>query len=98
MNEGRGSTTFNRIGKYMNEWKTSEWVDCLQAGEVYKFRVIAINSVGESTPSNPSDEMECSGVPEKPYAPYLVKNSSKSIEIEWVAPDNGGSKITGYIL
>jgi predicted aconitase with swiveling domain len=29
MNEGRGSTTFNRIGKYMNEWKTSEWVDCL---------------------------------------------------------------------
>ena len=37
-------------------------------------------------------------VPAKPNAPTRVTTSLSSISIEWVAPDDGGSDITHYIL
>jgi hypothetical protein len=64
MNEGRGSTTFTNIARYLDETKTCEKINGLKTGEAYRFRVIALNTFGESAPSSPSDEMECSDVPD----------------------------------
>ena len=65
-----------------------------------KVRIIARNDRGESVPSNPNTpSVIVEEVPRKMAAITMGSlNSYKLIHLEWIAPDNGGSEILGYII
>ena len=73
---------------------TSYTADQLTAGAEYRFYVQARNAAGYSTASNIITAIAAS-VPATPAAPTTT-NDKTNIVIEWTAPDNGGSEITGY--
>ncbi|XP_018789320.1 PREDICTED: twitchin isoform X17 [Bactrocera latifrons] len=74
----------------------------LEAGHEYKFRVVAVNTEGESEPldgehsviaKNPFDE------PGKPGTPEVVDWDKDRVDLVWRPPLNdGGAPITGYII
>ena len=66
----------------------------LIAGETYKFTVEARNDVGYSSPSAPISIVAASP-PQAPAAPVTSINGD-TVNVIWVAPYNGGSKITSY--
>ena len=70
--------------------------DSLIAGETYKFYVEARNEVGYSSASSVISIIAAS-TPDAPAAPTTSINGD-SIVINWIAPYNGGSKITGYTI
>ena len=51
MNEGTGSTTFNIVDSSVDPGSTSYTKSGLTTGADYRFILIAVNAVGESTPS-----------------------------------------------
>lgn len=72
----------------------------------YTATVVAINAVGESDKSAPSDEVTVAAVPdpgpevtvpEAPAAPTAEVNGS-TVSVAWAAPADGGSPITGYTV
>lgn len=74
----------------------------LEPGHEYKFRVLAVNTEGESEPltgeqsiiaKNPFDE------PGKPGTPEPVDWDKDRVDLVWRPPLNdGGSPITGYVI
>ena len=68
----------------------------------YKFRIIAINKVGEGPPgpeSGPVHAKDPWDKPGKPDAPEITKSTKNTMALKWKAPrDDGGSPITGYHL
>jgi len=74
----------------------------LEPGHEYKFRVLAVNTEGESEPltgeqsiiaKNPFDE------PGKPGTPEAVDWDKDHVDLVWKPPINdGGSPITGYVV
>lgn len=74
----------------------------LEPGHEYKFRVLAVNTEGESEPlsgeqsiiaKNPFDE------PGKPGTPEPVDWDKDHVDLVWRPPHNdGGSPITGYVV
>lgn len=74
----------------------------LEPGQEYKFRVLAVNTEGESEPlegdksiiaKNPFDE------PGKPGTPEAVDWDKDHVDLVWKPPLNdGGSPITGYTV
>jgi hypothetical protein len=58
------------------------------------FKVEARNAAGFGPESN-IEFVIAASVPATPAAPTTT-NDSTDIIIEWTAPDNGGSEITGY--
>jgi hypothetical protein len=75
------------------EYRTT---DSLIAGETYKFKVEARNLVGYSSASNEVSIL-AAREPDAPAAPTTLRNGD-SIVINWIAPYNGGSEITGYYI
>ncbi|HEY2479044.1 MAG TPA: DUF4082 domain-containing protein [Solirubrobacterales bacterium] len=77
---------------------TSTTVNGLTAGSSYTFTVIAVNPVGPSPESSPSNAV--TPVPlSAPSAPTGVNATAKSsgVGLNWTAPsNNGGKPITGY--
>lgn len=73
----------------------------MTAGESYKFKVSAFNSVGESLLTD-SIMIIASDLPEKPVNPPILISSTQStisITLTAIPPaSNGGSPITGYIV
>ena len=68
----------------------------LNQGKYYRFRIIAINSVGSSQPG-PDSSFLAADFPSAPTQPQLVASTSNSVQIKWNPPsDNGGATITGY--
>lgn len=76
------------------EQATSYTAEQLTAGSEYRFYVQAKNAAGYSPASNVISVIAAS-VPATPAAPTTAQDST-NIKIEWTAPDNGGSEITGY--
>ena len=77
---------------------TSAKVEGLTAGSSYTFTVTAINAVGPSPESTPSNAVVPTGasVPGAPTAVTAVAKSSGAL-VTWTAPaSDGGSPITGY--
>ena len=74
----------------------------LAAGSAYTFTVTATNGDGTSTASSASTSITVSTLPAAPAAPGaanvagVANASAPSATITWVAPNTGGSSITGY--
>lgn len=66
-------------------------------GETYSFAVRAQNSLGFSLYSD-TVSLIAATVPLDIVTPTVVTAGSASIQIEWDAPDNGGSPITNYYV
>lgn len=113
--DGGCPITEYKIEKLKN--KNGKWVRCgtvkggpevleaeitgLDEGATYKFRVIGVNSEGESEPlesdevvaKNPYDE------PWKPGQPEIVDYDNKSVKLKWAAPkSDGGAPILNYVV
>jgi len=74
-------------------------VQGLQSGTSYTFTVIATNAVGNSVPSDASNSITATTVPQTPSAPSLSNNGAETNSVSWSAPgNNGGKAITGYGL
>ncbi len=74
----------------------------LQHGNEYRFRVRAVNEVGEGDNLETLKNVVAKdpfGVPLPPGAPDVVDWSESHMDLEWQEPiDDGGSPITGYII
>jgi hypothetical protein len=57
---------------------------------------VAVNAIGDSPVSSPALSVIAAQVPVTPDAPSMKATSKTSTTIQWVAPNNGGSPITGY--
>ncbi len=77
----------------------------LTAGQVYVYRISAINSVGTSnpspeastTPTTTSQQTTTNSAPSAPTGLAATSISGTQINLSWSAPsNNGGSAITGY--
>jgi hypothetical protein len=74
-------------------------VEGLQSGTSYTFTVIATNAVGDSLPSDASNSITATTVPQTQSAPSLSNNGAETNSVSWSAPgNNGGKDITGYGL
>jgi hypothetical protein len=69
----------------------------LSTGETYYFRVKATNGIGDSEFSEVA-EVFIPNVPATPGAVTFGDITESSVVINWMAPDNGGSAITSYVL
>ena len=63
----------------------------------YAFRVTAANDVGEG-PTGPASQIICTQAapPAKPSAPRMVNVTASSLTVQWHAPDDYNTPITGY--
>jgi hypothetical protein len=58
----------------------------LTTGQQYKFRIIAVNSVGQSIASSPSLDITAGLVPDAPGDPTYASSSKTTISFTWVSP------------
>ena len=100
-----GTTVYGLFGG--NASHTTQTLDCLGAspfnkvqGEFVKAKVIAFNGRGQSLASAETS----GGVPmeTEPHQITTLANGSGTshlqVEIEWDAPDDGGSTISSYVI
>jgi len=70
----------------------------LTTGQLYQFKVVAVNYNGPSEASDPLSVHACVA-PSAPGAPTRVTGDKTSITLTWATPSNdGGCPITGYQL
>lgn len=68
----------------------------LISGICYEYRLLAINSIGVSNPSNTASAKTFSE-PDAPTGLNVTSRSTSSLKLTWNAPaDKGGTPITGY--
>ncbi|XP_067930808.1 twitchin-like [Watersipora subatra] len=87
--------------KSLNYPTTSFTVPKLKKGSSYEFRVFAENVHGDSEPlvsDGPVTAENPFSVADAPDKPELVDSDRTFIEIEWLAPYDGGSPVLGYIV
>jgi hypothetical protein len=70
----------------------------LTTGGSFYFKVSAVNEIGDGALSLSSSKIVAALVPSQPATPTLVSQSPTAISISWVAPNNGGSSITAYLV
>ena len=76
---------------------TSYTAASLTADVIYTFKVSARNLVGYGEDSS-EVSIRAAAKPDVPAAPVTSVNTNVSVTITWVAPYNGGSAITAYIV
>ena len=69
----------------------------LTNGTAYTFTVTATNTVGDSTPSAPSNEVTPAGVPSTVAKPTAVRGD-RSATVSWDPAGANGSPVTGYTV
>ena len=69
----------------------------LTTGEIYNWRIIAINTIGNAPESAPLMVI-AAVIPDAPVAPTSTSADKTSISIAWEAPHDGGSALTNYIV
>ena len=74
---------------------TSYTVPNLTNGTVYKFKVRAVNAVGDGAESEESAAVTPSTTPAKPTGLTVTKGNT-TVALSWTAGNNGGSAITGW--
>ena len=75
--------------------KTSHTVSSLTNGTAYKFKMRAVNSVGNGAESDESSSVTPAAKPSKPSAPTLTSGNTQ-LGVSWSAPAHNGSAITDY--
>lgn len=77
-------------------------VEGLIEGHEYKFRVVAVNRQGESSPLTGMDTVEAKdpfSKSSKPGKPEVTDWDKDRVDLEWTEPRNdGGAPITSYII
>jgi hypothetical protein len=92
-----GNTEFTELATISNQ-ETDQYTTTvtLVVGDIYNFRITAVNIVGPSEPSSSFSAM-AAVKPDSPGTPTRKTASETSITIEWTAPsDNGGVSIDNY--
>ena len=74
----------------------SQIVTSLVNGTIYTFKVKAHNAIGTGAPSVASAPVKV-GTPAAPAKPHVAPGLA-AVRLNWVAPANNGSAITGYIV
>ena len=74
---------------------TSHTVNNLTNGTAYKFKVRAVNGIGNGGESDESDSVTPSTTPEKPTS-LAVSAASEAVNLSWTAGGNGGSAIESW--
>ncbi len=70
--------------------------ETLEKGVSYTFTVVAINTVGDSSPSRPSGSVLVKGVPDAP-SNITATASDGSVDLTWDKPtSDGGSPVSDY--
>ena len=97
-NDGDWSLLEANISSYTHSYTHRNLIP----GTVYHYRTVAINSVGESSPSavaSATTSSSGSGSPTSPGAPINLRATpldDARIQLQWEAPYSGGSPITDY--
>jgi len=93
-----GTSEFKLIQNEVNPSVKSMNVTGLTSGQIYQFRVSAINFNGESQMSEPLVKYSCL-LPSAPAPITRVSGTRTSLSVQWQAPhSDGGCPITGYNL
>ena len=93
--QGNGDSVFAELAS-STFGQTSYVTDVtLTPGVYYQFKVIALNTIGSSPPSE-AVSIIAATVPDPPNAPTLVFQDETTIEVEWTANFNGGTPIDDY--
>ena len=82
----------------VNQYSTSPTNADLTDGSEYRFKVVAVNAVGDGAVSD-AIAIYAATVPNAPAPPTLVSQSDVSITIQWtdnVLADTGGSPVIDY--
>jgi predicted lipoprotein with Yx(FWY)xxD motif len=85
-----------QMPRTFNSTAVTQVITGLTIGTTYTFRVKAHNAVGtgaNSAPSNPATV----GAPATPAKPQVAPGNA-AVRLNWVAPANNGSAISGYIV
>jgi hypothetical protein len=78
---------------------TSTTISYLVPGVLYKFYLIAENSISFFSKPSTLQLMMAGTVPTSPSQPSLISQSSTSISFYWNEPfDNGGATVTSYTV
>ncbi|WGX94628.1 fibronectin type III domain-containing protein [Nocardioides sp. L-11A] len=76
---------------------TAATVDGLTNGTAYTFTVVAANTLGAGTVSEPSEEVVPAGRPGTVARPTAVRGNA-SATVTWAATGGNGSPVTGYTV
>jgi len=69
----------------------------LTTGEIYRFKVLAVNVVGSSQLSEASADMIAALLPGQAGQPVYITSHESLVAFKWTPPeDDGGSDLTGY--
>jgi hypothetical protein len=77
---------------------TTYTFDGLNNGDTYTFTVAAINGVGTGAASPASNAVVPATVPDAPAAPTASSTAPAEAVVNWTAPSDSGSAITGYVV
>jgi hypothetical protein len=76
--------------------------DGVVTGQIYSFKVVATNYIGESLPSGVLENVVAGSLPTQPInfkRAVTVTPIDTKISLQWGRPvDDGGTDITGYVL
>ncbi|KAI1898925.1 hypothetical protein AGOR_G00077410 [Albula goreensis] len=90
---GEGNFTPVYLGK-----DTSFTVQDLRPATDYHVRVCVSCSSVQGSPSEVTSFSTESAAPDAPSPPWLTLRTKNSLSLQWKAPSDNGSKITGYLL
>ncbi|MCW2699438.1 MAG: hypothetical protein JWQ45_973 [Blastococcus sp.] len=93
--EGGGTTPVQTVTVAASA--SSATVKNLVNGRSYSFAVSAVNAVGAGEPSRRSNPVTPVTVPSAPGV-STVTAARRALNVEWTAPDDGGSPLTRYVL
>ena len=93
---GTGSYTNRSVGGSVRSLALSG----LSAGTTYNVRVFATNGIGSGSPSSSVSGTTAAGdtVPGRVAQPSITNIMHNSLRVNWSAPNDGGSAITGYTV
>ena len=91
-------STYSLAGETSASTKNLKMELGVVAGQMYDFKVRAVNAAGDS-PDSPVHSILAADVPAAPDAPFKLNADITKIKVGWTAPTvNGNSPLTGYKL